>query len=883
MRKPGAACCVTALRHQQGHLVPPGVGQADIMGRHYAAISKAVEPDPVALQQVLDAIPDPPLHADLDADALGSLEVHVAEVVGAWKHSRPGTSPGPDGIPLEMYRRAGQGMAALLSRLFVAMLTTCQTPAKFLDGCITSIHKDGDRANPANYRPITLLNTDYRLLAKILANRCLNHTAHLISLEQSAFLKGRSIADSIMMLQLLPHALKAAGAPAGALVAFLDFTKAYDTISRAFLTQIMLKLGVSGRFVDWVKMLLSDTRACAVVNGFRSSRMRFHSGVRQGCPLAPVLYLFVGEALLRFLQAQPGLGITLPPNTRVVAGQHADDVKVVLRDRLAAGELVLALHTFGAASGQQHNLGKCALLPLDDTPIHTDVPPPQDEHHAHPAYVAGMPVKARVTSLGIQFQAGLQPAQPGPGWDDVVGTVDKKIDKLKRLPLSRFGRALGATSYVVSKLLFYTEFVGLPTPTVLAALQTKLAYLVDRRLNASALTHVPGTMLLGSPKQGGFGLVGIQQHTVARHAVLACRMLTSNASLPWVSVAHMLIRHHGQVDNHAWNPATCIAMIQHGLLPLANMPAPLHRLLYAVGQLNAVQNIANDPPTPITLQHVHAAHVDAGMLGWLLQGDEARPGTVVPMHELCVRHAYSMLLAPTAHARTERWRDFLVQALGLSSAAEVTPTHLACLQRTLQLLWKRVAWHNERKQLYWQLILNALPFASRFPNLRVRECGCHAAGRGNPGRLHHFWECPAAQAVVLVVCTCLEMQQLDRRQLWLMQPPRQLMRFADGVAAPASARKALREVWCVVCLAAMHAMWHTAGRVMIETSRTRLASGERDIQDVMRDSAVAHFWDALWEFARSTQVPAAWRASLPHTSPFLYFPPNSTVLLVRQR
>jgi hypothetical protein len=134
-----------------------------------------------------------------------------------------------------------------------------------------------------------------------------------------------------------------------------------------------------------------------------------------------------------------------------------------------------------------------------------------------------------------------------------------------------------------------------------------------------------------------------------------------------------------------------------------------------------------------------------------------------------------------------------------------------------------------------------------------------------------------------VICTCLDMQQLDRQQLWLMQPPTQLIRFADGVVAPASARKALREVWCVVCLAALHAMWHTAGRVMIESSRTRLESGDRDIEDVMRDIAVAHFWDALWEFARSTQTPEAWRGSLPHTSPFLYFSPESTDLLVRQR
>jgi hypothetical protein len=59
MRKPNAARSVAALRHPLGHLVPPGAGQADIMGRHYAAISKAAQPDHVALQHVIGCHPWP--------------------------------------------------------------------------------------------------------------------------------------------------------------------------------------------------------------------------------------------------------------------------------------------------------------------------------------------------------------------------------------------------------------------------------------------------------------------------------------------------------------------------------------------------------------------------------------------------------------------------------------------------------------------------------------------------------------------------------------------------------------------------------------------------------------------------------------------------------
>jgi hypothetical protein len=61
-------------------------------------------------------------------------------------------------------------------------------------------------------------------------------------------------------------------------------------------------LGVGAGFVQWMKLLLTDTHTCAVVNGFTSSFFQCGAGVRQGCPLAPLLYLFAGQALLCHLK-----------------------------------------------------------------------------------------------------------------------------------------------------------------------------------------------------------------------------------------------------------------------------------------------------------------------------------------------------------------------------------------------------------------------------------------------------------------------------------------------------------------------------------------------------------------------------------------------------
>ena len=177
---------------------------------------------------------------------------------------------------------------------------------------------------PGNYRPITLLNTDYRTLAKVLAARLGPALKTAIAAEQTAFLPDRLIGSNIFTLRHLPHLLRHQGR--AAVVAFLDFAKAYDTVHRDFLLKTMAELGASEQLCKWVQILLTDTQATAQVGGRTSQPVRMAAGVRQGCPLAPLLYLFVAQALLSWLQRQ-GLGIRLDPTggAHTTAVQFADD------------------------------------------------------------------------------------------------------------------------------------------------------------------------------------------------------------------------------------------------------------------------------------------------------------------------------------------------------------------------------------------------------------------------------------------------------------------------------------------------------------------------------------------------------------------------------
>jgi hypothetical protein len=198
------------------------------------------------------------------------------------------------------------------------------------------------------------------------------------------------------------------------------------------------------------------------------------------------------------------------------------------------------------------------------------------------------------------------------------------------------------------------------------------------------------------------------------------------------------------------------------------------------------------------------------------------------------------------------------------------PFTVARLQAALAGAW-HVQWSNDRKHLYWRLLLDGLPTLERMHMEGTCSCGGLLADR--PGREHHFWHCAVAQAVVAVLRRCVGAAALPAAplaaqlaegarlvtasRLWLMQPPR-------GVLAG---------VWQVVCLAAVNAIWRS--RWALRASRYsgwRLAQPGFTPAGHAGEVAVGLFWDLLGEFCASGRPGRSWRRCLKAGSPFLHFP-----------
>uniref|UniRef100_A0A3B4URR0 Reverse transcriptase domain-containing protein n=1 Tax=Seriola dumerili TaxID=41447 RepID=A0A3B4URR0_SERDU len=257
----------------------------------------------------------------------------INEIENAIKNLNKNKSPGSDGLTADFYMAFSEQMAPLLLDLYQAIQDNKRTPESLTKGIITLIYKNkGDRNNISNYRPISLLNTDYKILTKTLANRLKQTLNQVISTNQAYSIPNRDIQDSIHTIRDTVRGMKAQG---GQLLT-IDLEKAFDRVEHNFLFKVLGKMGYGEGFIEWVKLLYTDARSVIKCNGFLTDSFRIGRSVRQGCPLSALLYSIVTEPLAQaILQDKHILGINTPANRTVKITQYADDITITVK----SGEL----------------------------------------------------------------------------------------------------------------------------------------------------------------------------------------------------------------------------------------------------------------------------------------------------------------------------------------------------------------------------------------------------------------------------------------------------------------------------------------------------------------------------------------------------------------
>jgi hypothetical protein len=225
------------------------------------------------------------------------------EIADALFQIGPLKAPGPDGFPARFFQRNWGLLKEETIPAVKAFFTTGVMPAGVNDATIVSIPKVDHPKNVTDFRPISLCNVIYKVVAKCLVNRLRPILDEIVSPNQSAFVPGRLITNNALLAFECFHYIQQEKDPEKSFCAYkLDLSKAYDRVDWDFLRQAMQKLGFSHRWVHWIMSCVTTVSYSVKFNGAILDSFAPSRGLRQGDPLSPFLFLFVVDGLSALLQ-----------------------------------------------------------------------------------------------------------------------------------------------------------------------------------------------------------------------------------------------------------------------------------------------------------------------------------------------------------------------------------------------------------------------------------------------------------------------------------------------------------------------------------------------------------------------------------------------------
>jgi hypothetical protein len=217
-----------------------------------------------------------------------------------------------------------------------------------------------------DYRPISLIHIFTKIISKILANRLSPELHHLISTNQTAFIKKRCIHNNFMYMQQVIKELHKRKIPA--LFIKLDISRAFDSVNWLYLLDIMSFIGFGQRWRNWISSLWCTASSNYLLNGEPGRKILHCRGVRQGDPLSPMFFLLAMEPLHRLFQKarQCGLLGNLSQNyLRFRTSLYADDASIFIQPSPQEFRVSISiLHFFAEASGLTTNLSKTEVFPI---------------------------------------------------------------------------------------------------------------------------------------------------------------------------------------------------------------------------------------------------------------------------------------------------------------------------------------------------------------------------------------------------------------------------------------------------------------------------------------------------------------------------------------
>ena len=285
---------------------------------------RALGTEPTSAQPVVIDEEDPP-----SVDVLDS-PITEEDIMRAVEHLKTNKAPGTDGIVAEMIKTSLSQILPFLVALFNRIFDTEEYPTEWTGAIIIPIHKSGNKNDPDNYRGVSLLSILGKVFAHIL-NKRLSwwQEENKIAEERSGFRTGYSTMDNVFVLYAIVQRYLT-NKSGKVYVCFVDFKKAFDTINRSMLWNVLRKAGVGGKMLNILQSMYKIVKSCVRCPESLTDFFDCPRGVRQGCVLSPTLFSFFINELALYVAKNGLYGVQLTP----------DIIQILIM--LFAGDVILA-------------------------------------------------------------------------------------------------------------------------------------------------------------------------------------------------------------------------------------------------------------------------------------------------------------------------------------------------------------------------------------------------------------------------------------------------------------------------------------------------------------------------------------------------------------
>ena len=373
--------------------------------------------------------------------------IEISEVFSAIKKMKKGSSPGPDGILIDFYLLFWETIKADLFQLYEHSYTERQMAYSQYLALIILLYKKGQREDIRNWRPISLCNTDVKIVSKILAERAKKVLPEIINKSQTGCVKGRKIGHSIRFIEdVLEHM------DDENIILLVDQQKAFDRIEWGWLFYVLENYGFGQYFINWIKILYSNMKSAIVTNGYVSPYFRVTRGIRQGDSLSALLYVIQSEALAECIRCSDTIkGISIQgadsESHELKGTQYVDDATHTLKSVSDVNACLNTVDQFGEASGSKVNKEKTVALVSENFKNKCDLPS-EIKLNSGMEIILGAPISRRQDKTSF--------------WDEKFDKMEKRIKMWKTRDLSMFGKVHVTKSLVLPLIQFAGAQVDMP-------------------------------------------------------------------------------------------------------------------------------------------------------------------------------------------------------------------------------------------------------------------------------------------------------------------------------------------------------------------------------------------------------------------------------------